>query len=62
MLASNSSETRFKLSIVFILRKSECPVLEFQFLSRFFVNLLIGVLQVIVIACFYLLSAWKYIE
>jgi hypothetical protein len=28
--------------------------LEFEFLSRFFVNLLLEVLQVIIIACFYL--------
>jgi hypothetical protein len=28
--------------------------LEFEFLSNFFVNLLLEVLQVIVIACFYL--------
>jgi hypothetical protein len=30
--------------------KLDCPVLEFEFLSRFFVNLLLEVLQVIVIA------------
>jgi hypothetical protein len=53
-LYSNSSGTRFELSIVSVPRKPECPVLEFEFLSRFFVNLLLEVLQVIVIACFYL--------
>jgi hypothetical protein len=31
--------------------KPEHPVLVFEFLCRFFVNLLLGVLQVIVIAC-----------
>jgi hypothetical protein len=49
-LVSNSLKTRFELSIVSVLRKPECPVFEFEFLSRFFVNLLLGVLQVIVIA------------
>jgi hypothetical protein len=51
---SNSSGTRFELSIVSVPRKPKCPVLEFEFLSRFFVNLLLKVLQVIVIAYFYL--------
>jgi hypothetical protein len=51
---SNSSGTQFELSIVSVQRKSECPVLEFEFLSRFFVNLLLEVLLVIVLACFYL--------
>jgi hypothetical protein len=32
--------------------KLDCLVLEFEFLSIFFVNLLLDVLQVIVIACF----------
>jgi hypothetical protein len=35
-------------------KKLECLVLEFEFLSRFFVNPLLEVLQVIIIACFYL--------
>jgi hypothetical protein len=35
---------------VFGLPKSDGLVLEFEFLSRFFVNLLLEVLQVIVIA------------
>jgi hypothetical protein len=47
---SNSSETQSELSIVSVPRKLECPVLEFEFLSRFFMNLLLEVLQVIVIA------------
>jgi hypothetical protein len=34
--------------------KPDCPVLEFEFLSRFFVNLLLDVFQVIVTACFHL--------
>jgi hypothetical protein len=51
---SNSSGTQSDLSIVFVPRKFECPVLEFEFLSRFFVNLLLEVLQVIVIALVYL--------
>jgi hypothetical protein len=42
--------------------KPECPVLKFEFLSRFFVNLLLEVIQVIVIAYFYLWSVWKLIE
>jgi hypothetical protein len=54
---SNSSGTRSELSIVSVLRISECLVLEFELLSRFFVNLLLEVLQVIIIACFYLQSA-----
>jgi hypothetical protein len=45
-LVSNSSGTRLELSIVSVLRKSECLVLEFEFLSRFFVNLLLEVLHV----------------
>jgi hypothetical protein len=36
--------------------------LESEFLSIFFVNILLGVLQVIGIACLYLQSTWKYIE
>jgi hypothetical protein len=46
---SNSLRTYFELSIVFVLRKLECLVLIFEFLSRFFVNLSVGVLQVIVV-------------
>jgi hypothetical protein len=46
---SNSSGTRSELSIVKVPRKPECPVLEFDFLGRFFVNPLLEVLQVIVI-------------
>jgi hypothetical protein len=45
--------------IVAIQRKSDClvcqtgaSVLVIEFLSRFFVNLFLGVLQVIVVACF----------
>jgi hypothetical protein len=38
--------------IVSVPRKMECPVLEFEFLIRFFVNLFLGVLYVIVVACF----------
>jgi hypothetical protein len=51
---SNSSGIKSELSIVSVPRKSECPILEFEFLSRFFANLLLEVLQVIVIALFYL--------
>jgi hypothetical protein len=47
------------LFIVSVLRKQECPIcqtdcliLVFEFLSRFFVNLPLVVLQVIVVACF----------
>jgi hypothetical protein len=29
-----------------------CPILEFELLSRFFMNLLLGVLQIIVIDLF----------
>jgi hypothetical protein len=43
MLVSNSSGTRFELFIVSIPRKPECPILEFEFLSIFFVNMLLGV-------------------
>jgi hypothetical protein len=46
--------TYLELSIVFVPRKPECLVLEFEFLSKFFVNLFLEDLQVIVIACFYL--------
>jgi hypothetical protein len=46
---SNSLRTYFELSIVFVPRKLECLVLIFEFLSRFFVNLSVGVLQVIVV-------------
>jgi hypothetical protein len=46
---SNSSGTYSELSILSVPRKSECPVLEFEFLSRFFVNLFLKVLQVMVI-------------
>jgi hypothetical protein len=42
--------------------KSDCPILEFELLSRFFVNLHLEVLQVIVRAFFYLLCALKLIE
>jgi hypothetical protein len=38
------------LFIVSVPRKSECPILEFEFFNIFFVNLLLGVLQVIVIS------------
>jgi hypothetical protein len=41
---SNSSGTQFELSLVSIPRKLECLVLEFEFLSRIFVNLLLEVL------------------
>jgi hypothetical protein len=51
-LMLNSSGTRFELSIVSGLRKSNCPILEFELLSRFFMNLLLGVLQIIVIDLF----------
>jgi hypothetical protein len=51
---SNSSESQFELSIVSVSRKPECPILEFELLSRFFVNLLLEILQGIVIPCFYL--------
>jgi hypothetical protein len=54
MFVSNSSKTRSKLFIVSVPRKSECPVLEFEFLSRFFVNIVLEVLQVIVMTYFYL--------
>jgi hypothetical protein len=53
-LVLNSSETQSELSIVSVPRKLECPVLEFEFLRRFSMNLLLGGLQVIVIASFYL--------
>jgi hypothetical protein len=42
------------LFIVFVSRKLDCPVLIFEFLSRFFVNLVQGVLQVIVVAWLHL--------
>jgi hypothetical protein len=47
---SNSSETYSELFIVSIPGKLECPVLEFEFLSRFFMNLFIKDIQVMVIA------------
>jgi hypothetical protein len=47
---SNSLKTQSELSIVFVTRKPECPILEFEFLCRFFVNLFLEVLQVIIIA------------
>jgi hypothetical protein len=50
----NSSGTYPELSKVSVMRKLDCPILEFEFLSRFFVNLLLEVLQVIVIALFHL--------
>jgi hypothetical protein len=53
-LASNSSGTQFELFIVSVPRNLECSVLEFEFLSISFVNILVGVLQVIVIAYIYL--------
>jgi hypothetical protein len=49
MFVSNSSGTRSELFIVSVLRKPECPILEFELLSRFFVNTLLEVLQIIVI-------------
>jgi hypothetical protein len=51
---SNSSRTYLGLFIVSVPRKLEYSVLEFEFLSRFFMNLLLEVLQVIVIASFHL--------
>jgi hypothetical protein len=48
------------LSIVSVLRKPECPIFEFKFLSRFIMILLLRVFHVIVITCFY--SVWKFIE
>jgi hypothetical protein len=45
--------------IVSVLRKPECPILEFEFLSRFFVNLVLEVLQVIVITCFCFIKCMK---
>jgi hypothetical protein len=47
---SNPSRTYSEPFIVFVSRKPDCPVLEFEFLSRFFVNLFLKVLQVMVIA------------
>jgi hypothetical protein len=47
---SNSSKTYTELSKASVPRKLECPVLELEFLSRFFVNLFLEVLQVMVIA------------
>jgi hypothetical protein len=47
---SNSLRTQFELFIFSVSKKPEYPVLEFEFLSIFFVNILLGVLQVIVIA------------
>jgi hypothetical protein len=49
MFVSNSLGTRSELFIVSVLRKLECPVLEFELLSRFFMNPLLEVLQIIVI-------------
>jgi hypothetical protein len=49
---SNSSGTRSELSRVSAPRKLECSVLEFEFLNRFFMDLLLEVLQVIVITFF----------
>jgi hypothetical protein len=51
-MVSNSSGTYSEISIVFVPRKPDCPVLEFEFLRRFFVNLFLVVLRVIVIPCF----------
>jgi hypothetical protein len=51
---SNNSRTQFELFIVSVSRKLECSVLEFEFLSILSVNILLGVLQVIFIVCFYL--------
>jgi hypothetical protein len=36
--------------IISVSRKLECPILEFEFLNRFFVNLFLNVLQVMIIA------------
>jgi hypothetical protein len=52
---SNSSENYSELFIVSVPRKPEfskpeCSVLEFEFLIRFFVNLFLEVLQVMVIS------------
>jgi hypothetical protein len=47
-LVSNSSGTYSETYIVSVLRKLECLVLEFKFLSRFFVNLFLKVLQIMV--------------
>jgi hypothetical protein len=46
---SNSLRTYFVQFIVSVPRKSECPIFEFEFLSKFFVNLLLKVIQVIII-------------
>jgi hypothetical protein len=46
----NSLGTHPELSIVSVPRKPGCPVLEFELLSRFFVNLPLEVIHVIVIA------------
>jgi hypothetical protein len=51
-LVLNSLGTRFVLFTVSVPRKPKCPVMVFEFLRRFFVNLPLGVLQVIVVACF----------
>jgi hypothetical protein len=51
---SNSLGTQSELSIVSVPRKLECPVLEVELLSRFFVDLFLEDLQIIVIACIYL--------
>jgi hypothetical protein len=55
-LVLNLAGTHRSFSHISVPRKPECPfcqtelpVLEFEFLSRFFVNLLLEVLQVIVI-------------
>jgi hypothetical protein len=53
-LVLNSSGTHQSFPQVSVPRKSECPILEFEFLSRLFVNLLLEVLQGIVIDYFYL--------
>jgi MFS superfamily sulfate permease-like transporter len=37
--------------IVSVLKKLDCPILILEFLSRFFVDLTVGVLQAIVVAC-----------
>jgi hypothetical protein len=43
-LVPNSSGTHRSFTQVSVLRKPECSVLEFELLSRFFVNLLLDVL------------------
>jgi hypothetical protein len=53
-LGRHNPWTLYPLTSLVRFAKPHCPILEFEFLSRFFVNLLLEVLYVITIAYFYL--------